>query len=44
MSEGGAGLFKEIFDEKMYGHPLSLFPFLEAALKRRSTATEAEIK
>ena len=27
----------------MYGHFLSIFSFLEAALKRRSTATEVEI-
>ena len=42
MSEGV--VFKEMFDEKMYGHSSVLFSFLEAAFKRRSTATEPEIK
>ena len=44
MSQRGWGLFKEIFDEKMNRHPPSFISLFEAALKRRATATEAEIK
>ena len=47
MRKGGGGeggcSFLEAFDEKIYGHSLSII-FLEDALKRQSIATETEIK
>ena len=44
MGQGREGCLLGTFDEKMYVHSRSVIFFLEAALKRRPTATETEIK
>ena len=43
-ANGEGVFFKEISNEKTYEHCSVLFSFLEVAFKRRSTATEPEIK
>ena len=44
MGQGRRGLSWENFDEQMYGHSLGVIFFLEAALKRPTTATETKVK